>query len=67
MKLNVHNLEWLNERGNRSYHCNFVYPKIEQDAANNIFIVSGAIGPGVMYRGELVAEQIALEFVAYLG
>ena len=55
----------LNERGNRSYGSNFIFPKAE-NTNSNIYIVCGSVGAGVMYRGEQVAEQIATGFAEYV-
>ena len=56
----------LNERGNRSYGSNFIFPKAE-NTSSNIYIVCGSVGAGVMYRGEQVAEQIATGFANYIN
>ena len=66
MTTNVQLSESLNERGNRSYTSNFVFPKTG-DTTNNLFIVCATVGPGVMYRGEQVAEQVVTAFANYIN
>ena len=65
MSIKVQTSEWLNERGNRSYTSNFVYPKTATDN-QDLHIVCGTVGSGVMYRGDQVAEQICKSLAAYI-
>ncbi|MEY4927741.1 MAG: hypothetical protein RI894_2177, partial [Bacteroidota bacterium] len=66
MNIKVKGSEWLNERGNRSYNSNYVFPK-DTNSSSDLYIVCGAVGAGVMYRGEQVAEQVVNEFVSYVA
>ncbi len=66
MNIKVKGSEWLNERGNRSYNSNYVFPK-DNSSASDLYLVCGAVGAGVMYRGEQVAEQVVNEFVNFVA
>jgi serine/threonine protein phosphatase PrpC len=67
MTHNVQLSESLNERGNRSYTSNFVFPKTGETGSSKLYVVCATVGPGVMYRGEQVAEQVVTQFTNYIN